>query len=61
MLLDILPDHEGPAHVDIEGANDALLWDLHTLVQHVNQINRYPFSLVAREEGGGGGQRKEAN
>lgn len=50
LLPDVLPDQQRPAHVDVEGADDALLRDLHAHVQLLDQIRWNPFTFIAGEE-----------
>lgn len=50
LLPDVLPDQQRPAHVDVEGADNALLRDLHAHVQLLDQIRWNPFTFIAGEE-----------
>lgn len=36
--------------MDVEGAYDALLGDLHTHVQQLDEVHRDPFLLIARNK-----------
>lgn len=50
LLPGVLPDQQRPTHMDVEGADDALLRNLHAHVQLLDQIRWNPFTFVADEE-----------
>lgn len=51
MLPRVFPNQQGGAHMHVEGADDPLLRDLHTNIQHLEQVGRntFPFIAVRRE------------
>lgn len=51
LLPGVLPDEQGSAHVDVERAGDALLWDLHAHVQLLDQTGGDSFTLVSGGKG----------
>lgn len=50
LLSGVFPDQQSSAHMDVEGADDSLLRNLHTHIQLLNQICRDSFTFIADEE-----------
>jgi hypothetical protein len=50
LLPGVLPDEQGPTHMDIQRADHTLLRDLHTHVQLLDEARWNPFPLVSEEE-----------
>lgn len=50
LLPGILPDEQSAAHMHVQGADDALLRDLHTHIQMLHQVGWDSFAFIADKD-----------
>jgi hypothetical protein len=48
-LFGEFPNGNGPRNVNVQTANDAQLWYFETRIDHVQQLHRDPFLLLAQQ------------